>query len=103
MVTRFETVFNARKPVIVMIHLGALPGAQLFVAEPGFAGLIKDAQVDLKALQAERVVTVMFGNDQSLTSVLRERRNYSPGQDIYLSGDLDTLHIFDFQSKQRLH
>ena len=103
MVTRSETVFDARKPVIAMIHLGALLGAQLFDAEAGVTGLIKDAQVDLKALQAERVVTVMFGNDKSLTSVLRERRNYSPGQDIYLSGDLDTLHIFDFQSKQRLH
>ena len=103
MVTRFETVFNARKPVIVMIHLGALPGAQLFVAEPGVAGLIKDAQADLEALQAASADTVMFGNDQGHTSMLRERRNYPPGQDIYLSGDPDTFHIFDSQSKQRLY
>jgi len=46
---------------------------------------------------------LLRGNDQDLTSVLRERRNYSPGQDIYLSADPDTLHIFDSQSKQRLH
>jgi multiple sugar transport system ATP-binding protein len=46
---------------------------------------------------------LLRGNDQDLTSVLRERRNYSPGQDIYLSADPHTLHIFDYQSKQRLH
>jgi multiple sugar transport system ATP-binding protein len=46
---------------------------------------------------------LLRGNDQDLTSVLRERRNYSSGQDIYLSADPDTLHIFDSQSKQRLH
>jgi multiple sugar transport system ATP-binding protein len=46
---------------------------------------------------------LLRGNDQDLTSVLRERRNYSPGQDIYLTADPDTLHIFDSQSKQRLH
>ena len=103
MVTRSETVFDARKPVIAMIHLGALLGAQLFDAEAGVAVLIKDAQADLEALPAAGVDAVMFGNDQGLASMLRERRNYPPGQDIYLSGDPDTFHIFDSQSKQRLH
>ena len=46
---------------------------------------------------------LLRGNDQDLTSVLRERRNYSPGQDIHLSAAPDTLHIFDYHSKQRLH
>ena len=103
MVTRFETVFGARKPIIAMIHQGALPGVPLFDAEAGVPGLIKDAQADLEALQAAGVDAVMFGNDQDLTSVLREPLIYSPGQDIYLCADPDTLHIFDSQSKQRLH
>jgi hypothetical protein len=61
--TRFETVFGSRKPVIAMVHLGALPGAPLFDAEAGVAGLIKDAHADLEALQAAGVDAVMFGNE----------------------------------------
>jgi predicted TIM-barrel enzyme len=62
-VIRFETVFGARKPVIAMVHLGALPGAPLFDTEAGLAGLIKDAHADLEALQAAGVDAVMFGNE----------------------------------------
>ena len=63
MVIRFETVFGARKPVITMVHLGALPGAHCMTPRPRIAGLIKDAHADLEALQAAGVDAVMFGNE----------------------------------------
>ena len=63
MITRFETLFGARKPVIAMVHLGALPGSPLFDAQAGLEGLIKNARADLEALQAAGVDAVMFGNE----------------------------------------
>jgi len=36
----FKRVFGDQKPVIAMVHLGALPGAPLFDAEAGIAGIV---------------------------------------------------------------
>jgi hypothetical protein len=60
---RFRRIFGAGKPVIAMVHLGALPGAPLYNAEAGVEGLIEDARADLRALQAAGVDAVMFGNE----------------------------------------
>ena len=61
---RFERVFGAgRKPVIAMVHLGALPGTPLHDAARGVEGIIADARADLMALQAAGVDAVMFGNE----------------------------------------
>ena len=43
--TRFETVFGQKKPVIAMVHLGALPGTPLHDA----AGGIHHAPEDIPA------------------------------------------------------
>lgn len=59
----FQRVFGAGKPVIAMVHLGALPGAPLYDAEAGIDGLVAGAAADLKALQAAGVDAVMFGNE----------------------------------------
>ena len=61
--TRFDQVFGTSKPVIGMVHLGALPGAPLFDATRGLAGLVEDARADLAALQAAGFDAVMFGNE----------------------------------------
>lgn len=61
--TRFNTVFGTPKPVIAMVHLGALPGTPLHDAEQGLDGLVAGAESDLKALQAAGVDAVMFGNE----------------------------------------
>lgn len=61
--TRFETVFGRGKPVIAMVHLGALPGTPLHDAGRGVDGIIADARDDLRALQAAGVDAVMFGNE----------------------------------------
>jgi membrane complex biogenesis BtpA family protein len=60
---RFRRVFGTAKPVIAMVHLGALPGAPLYDAEAGLEGLVEGARADLEALQAAGVDAVMFGNE----------------------------------------
>lgn len=61
--TNYRRVFGAGKPVIAMVHLGALPGAPLHDGARGLAGLVEDAAADLEALQAAGVDAVMFGNE----------------------------------------
>ena len=63
MMGNFARVFGGRKPVIGMVHLGALPGAPLYDAEAGLAGLLAGARADLMALQAAGFDAVMFGNE----------------------------------------
>ena len=60
---RFERVFGTAKPVIAMVHLGALPGAPLYDAAAGLDGLVEGARADLLALQAAGFDAVMFGNE----------------------------------------
>lgn len=60
---RFEQVFGTPKPVIAMVHLGALPGTPLYDADGGLEALVKGAAQDLIALQAAGVDAVMFGNE----------------------------------------
>ncbi len=59
----FQAVFGAVKPVIGMVHLGALPGAPLYDGAAGLAGLLAGARKDLAALQAAGFDAVMFGNE----------------------------------------
>ncbi len=61
--TKFERVFGTPKPVIGMVHLGALPGAPLHDPEAGLEGLVEGARADLAALQAAGFDAVMFGNE----------------------------------------
>lgn len=63
MTAKFRSVFGDKKPVIAMVHLGALPGAPLFDAKAGLEGLVEGARQDLKALQAAGVDAIMFGNE----------------------------------------
>ena len=63
MTAKFRSVFGDKKPVIAMVHLGALPGAPLFDAKAGLEGLVEGAHQDLKALQAAGVDAIMFGNE----------------------------------------
>ena len=60
---RFETVLGTKKPVIAMVHLGALPGTPLHDNERGLEGLVEAARADLTALQAAEVEAIMIGNE----------------------------------------
>ena len=60
---RFRRIFGDRKPVIGMVHLGALPGTPLHDAEAGLQGLVNSAERDLAALQDAGFDAVMFGNE----------------------------------------
>lgn len=60
MTENFNRVFGALKPVIGMVHIGALPGTPLF--DPGL-DLIAAARADLLALQDAGFDAVMFGNE----------------------------------------
>src|SRR5688500_13570311 len=51
MTERFRAVFGERKPVIGMVHFGALPGAPLYDSEAGLQGLVAGVAKDLAALQ----------------------------------------------------
>ncbi len=61
--TRFRQVFGDGKPVIGMVHLGALPGTPLHDARAGLEGLVTAARADLEALQRAGFDAVMFGNE----------------------------------------
>src|SRR4051812_8264144 len=63
MTATFRAVFGAGKPVIAMVHLGALPGTPLHDAERGLEGLVEHAARDLDALQTAGFDAVMFGNE----------------------------------------
>lgn len=60
---RFSKTFGTAKPVIAMVHLGALPGSPLHDAEAGMEGIVEAAARDLDALMAAGVDAVMFGNE----------------------------------------
>ncbi|WP_395675315.1 BtpA/SgcQ family protein [Inquilinus sp.] len=59
----FQRVFGDSKPVIAMVHFGALPGAPLYDSAAGLDGLLEGARRDLQALQAAGFDAVMFGNE----------------------------------------
>ena len=59
----YQRVFGGTKPVIAMVHLGALPGSPLYDAERGLERLVDSARRDLEALQAAGFDAVMFGNE----------------------------------------
>jgi membrane complex biogenesis BtpA family protein len=63
MTGNFKRVFGDGKPVIAMVHLGALPGTPLYDANAGIAGIIEGARKDLAALEAAGFDAVMFGNE----------------------------------------
>jgi hypothetical protein len=60
---RFTQTFGTQKPVIAMVHLGALPGSPLYDAEGGLTKLLTDARKDLQALQEAGFDAIMFGNE----------------------------------------
>jgi hypothetical protein len=60
MTQNFKAVFGGGKPVIGMVHIGALPGSPLF--DPA-ADLVAAARADLIALQEAGFDAVMFGNE----------------------------------------
>jgi uncharacterized protein len=63
MTRRFRQVFGTVKPVIGMVHFGALPGSPLYDPEAGLEGLVEGIAKDLRALQAAGFDAVMFGNE----------------------------------------
>jgi membrane complex biogenesis BtpA family protein len=60
---RFKEAFGTAKPVIGMVHLGALPGAPLYDAQGGLDALVEAVVHDLDALQEAGFDAVMFGNE----------------------------------------
>ena len=60
---KLKAIFGTKKPVIAMVHLGALPGAPLHDHEGGLEALVEGAAKDLAALQDAGFDAVMFGNE----------------------------------------
>ncbi len=61
--TRFQALFGTARPIVGMVHLGALPGSPLHDAETGIDGIVESARADLAALQDAGFDAVMFGNE----------------------------------------
>ena len=59
----FKKLFPNPKPIIAMVHLGALPGTPLYSKSKGVEGIINSAKQDLIALQNAGVDAIMFGNE----------------------------------------
>jgi membrane complex biogenesis BtpA family protein len=60
---KLKDTFGADKPIIGMIHLGALPGSPLHDEKGGMTKVIEEAAGDIEALQTGGVDAVMFGNE----------------------------------------
>jgi uncharacterized protein len=69
--TRYRELFGDGKPVIAMVHLGALPGTPLHDESGGVEGIIEAARADLRALRAAGFDAVMFGNENDRPYELR--------------------------------
>ena len=63
MTAKFKKVFGSQKPIIAMVHFGAMPGSPLHDVKTGLNGIIEGARKDLLALQTAGVDAVMFGNE----------------------------------------
>lgn len=61
-----DEVFGVKKPVIGMLHLGALPGDPAYDESRGMPGIIDAARRELDALQAGGVDGVLISNEFSL-------------------------------------
>mgnify|MGYP003314146163 FL=1 len=46
---------------------------------------------------------LLRANDQDLTCVIRERQNFSPGQDVKLTTEKNSIHIFNYENKLRIY
>ena len=71
MTAKFKKVFGTQKPIIAMVHFGAMPGSPLHDAKAGLNGIVEGARKDLLALQATGVDAVMFGNE--MTGLMNSR------------------------------
>jgi uncharacterized protein len=60
---KFRKVFGAGKPVIAMVHFGALPGSPLYDPNGGIDALLDGVTKDLDALQKAGFDAIMFGNE----------------------------------------
>ena len=63
MTAKFKAVFGHKKPIIAMVHFGALPGSPLYDAKAGIDSIVAGIRKDLHALQDAGVDAVMFGNE----------------------------------------
>lgn len=63
MTEKFRRVFGAGKPVIGMVHFGALPGSPLYDVERGIDGIVDGIAKDVDALQKAGFDAIMFGNE----------------------------------------
>ena len=63
--------FQARKAVIAMAHIGALPGSPLYEAKGGMNALIDGVVKDVENLQAAGVDAIMFGNENDRPYLLK--------------------------------
>ena len=63
MTAKFRQVFGVGKPVIAMVHFGALPGSPLHDSERGVDGLVDGVTRDIDALQRAGFDALMFGNE----------------------------------------
>ena len=46
---------------------------------------------------------LLRANDQDLNCVIRESENYSPGQEVKLTTDQNSIHIFNYENKLRIY
>ena len=53
---KLKRIFGDVKPVVAMVHLGALPGSPLHDREGGLAALVEGARKDLHALQDADII-----------------------------------------------
>jgi membrane complex biogenesis BtpA family protein len=64
-------LFETRKTIIGMAHIGPLPGSPLYDSAHGMDGLLADVLADVAALQQGGVDAIMFGNEGDRPYVLK--------------------------------
>lgn len=71
LVSSFKALFGAAKPVIAMVHLGALPGRPRHDGAAGLGAIVESVRRDLHALQGAGIDGVMFCNEADLPYQLK--------------------------------
>ena len=104
-----------KSPIVGTAYLAPEPGGKKFVENgqkiiigirpeylfPSNNGI--PAKIAVVEPTGSETHLLLRANDQDLTCVIRERENYSPGQEVKLTTDQNSIHIFNYENKLRIY
>lgn len=86
-------LFDHKKPIIAMAHLGPLPGAPGYDADGGIDALTEAVAADLEKLQAGGVDAIMFGNEGDRPYLLKASPESLAAMSVIVARLTPMLHV----------